>query len=175
MTIWFTSDTHYGHVNIIKYSNRPFKSIDEMDSELIRRWNEVVKAGDQVFHLGDVMMGPNVATRLQVLRPALNGYIILVQGNHDRGPGIYRKAGFDHVCSRWDGALPDDNGVRILMRHHPPERPEPRHAEYDLILCGHVHEKWLNRGKVVNVGVDQWNYTPVSLETLVQRFASRRR
>lgn len=175
MTIWFTSDTHYGHVNIIKYSNRPFKSIDEMDSELIRRWNEVVKDGDQVFHLGDVMMGPNVAARLAALRPALKGHIILVQGNHDRGSGIYRKAGFDHVCSRWDGHLPTDNGVRILMRHHPPERPLPEHAQYDLILCGHVHEKWLNRGKVVNVGVDQWNYTPVALEVLVQRFVGRRR
>ena len=53
MTIWFTSDTHFDHKNIIKYCNRPFKDIDEMNAELERRWNAVVAPGDRVFHLGD--------------------------------------------------------------------------------------------------------------------------
>jgi len=50
---WFTSDTHFGHFNIIEYCNRPFKTVDEMNSKLIRFWNERVKPDDIVYFLGD--------------------------------------------------------------------------------------------------------------------------
>lgn len=53
MNIFFTSDTHFGHNNIIKLSNRPFSSVEEMNEGLIERWNDVVGAEDIVYHLGD--------------------------------------------------------------------------------------------------------------------------
>lgn len=51
--VWFTSDTHFGHANIVKYSGRPFEDVYEMNAALVRNWNETVKPGDLVYHLGD--------------------------------------------------------------------------------------------------------------------------
>jgi calcineurin-like phosphoesterase family protein len=166
MAIWFTSDTHYGHKNIIKYCGRPFADTDEMDEAMIARWNEVVSPKDYVFHLGDFAMGPNQNERVPALRKRLNGGITLILGNHDKTKAFYRVAGFEDVREYWEGKLPPQGGIRVLMAHHPPERPLPEHGRFDLILCGHVHEEWKHKGKVVNVGVDQWNFTPVSLNTL---------
>lgn len=74
---YFTSDTHFSHTNIIKYCNRPFKSVEEMDEVLIANWNSVVKKTDQVFHLGDFGYNYKIAQRL-------NGHKHLIWGNHDR-------------------------------------------------------------------------------------------
>ncbi len=78
--IWFTSDQHFGHENIIKYCNRPFASVDQMNFELVRRHNAVVKDDDIVFHLGDFSMHPRMLFILSLLK----GVHYLVAGNHDR-------------------------------------------------------------------------------------------
>lgn len=80
--IWFTSDTHLGHTNIIKYCDRPFKNTDEMDERIIANWNDIVSPDDTVFHLGDVALGDISKSLPKVAR--LNGYKICVLGNHDR-------------------------------------------------------------------------------------------
>ena len=83
--IWFTSDTHFGHKNIIKFSERPFSDVEEMDEVMIRRWNEVVGKDDTVYHLGDFAF---LSTgKLRQLISRLNGKICLVNGNHD-GPAL---------------------------------------------------------------------------------------
>ena len=79
--IFFVSDTHFCHENIIKYCKRPFKSIEENDEELIRRWNEKVPEDGIVFHLGDVAFGDR--ERVDNILKRLNGKIYLVIGNHD--------------------------------------------------------------------------------------------
>jgi calcineurin-like phosphoesterase family protein len=165
--IWFTSDTHYGHANIVKYCGRPFSSVEEMDEAMIERWNRVVKPGDTVYHLGDVMMGQNMRERLATLRSRLSGHITLVLGNHDRSPGVYLAAGFERALrsiTTSAGGLGGtyDVGRLVSMRHHPPKTPPNC-----IYLCGHVHEKWKRRGNVINVGVDQWEFTPVNFDTLL--------
>lgn len=81
MNTWFTSDTHFGHRAVIKYSKRPFAHIDEMNEALIDNWNAVVNHGDIVYHLGDVSFhGPSYT---QVLLGRLKGRIHLIRGNHD--------------------------------------------------------------------------------------------
>lgn len=162
--IWFTSDTHYGHKKVIEYCNRPFAGVDEMDEALIARWNALVSPDDHVYHLGDFAMGPDLAARTKALRKQLKGKITLILGNHDRTVSFAQDAGFDEVLKVWTGEL---DGLKVWMRHHPPARPEGWCGEYDLLLCGHVHEKWLHHGKVVNVGVDQWGYAPVTLNELL--------
>lgn len=165
MSTWFTSDTHYGHANIIDYCARPFASAEEMDEDMISLWNAVVRPGDDVYHLGDFAMGPDLARRVAAIRRRLAGRIVLVLGNHDRSAAFYRRAGFDHVTSS-DYTLTTPAGL-VWMRHHPPERALVEHDAYRLLLCGHVHEKWKQKGKLINVGVDQWGYAPVHLDTLL--------
>lgn len=165
--IWFTSDTHYGHRNIIEYCGRPFSSIEEMDETLIERWNKVVKPGDVVYHLGDLMMGQNMRERLTVLRRRLKGTPFLIRGNHDRGAGVYLDAGFMGSFKEWKLYLGNPEDGPIHLRHHPPARPTSDFGQYRMMLCGHIHEKWKQKGKLVNVGVDQWDFTPVHLDTLL--------
>ena len=80
--IFFTSDHHFGHKNIIKYSNRPFSSVEEMDAVMIERWNEKVKPNDKVYHLGDVAL--TSVNRLNDILSQLNGKIYLIKGNHEK-------------------------------------------------------------------------------------------
>lgn len=162
MSLWFTSDPHYSHLNIIKYCERPYKSIEEMDEALIANYNALVMPGDKVFLLGDVMMGPNLKERMTALRQRLNGNITVILGNHDRSRKFMLDCGFDEVLKEIDTTI---DGKRVFMRHHPPERPVAN--PYDIILTGHVHEKWAQKGKLINVGVDVRNYRPISWESLV--------
>ena len=79
--IWLTSDTHFGHDREFIWSPRGFKSVEENDTEIIKRWNEVVKPEDIVYHLGDVILGDN-AHGIECLKQ-LNGQIKIMSGNHD--------------------------------------------------------------------------------------------
>ena len=79
--LFFTSDTHFGHENIITFCNRPFESIEEHDRVLIQNWNSVVTPDDTVFHLGDFCFG-NGYKWYEILGQ-LNGHIYLIRGNHD--------------------------------------------------------------------------------------------
>lgn len=170
--IYFTSDTHYSHRNIIEYCNRPFSSTYEMDEELIKRYNEVVGPNDVVWHLGDFSM--RFDPMLEVV-PRLNGTKILVAGNHDtchpnfkfnrfkRPVDDYLKAGWDAVFIedvRTEIVLPDGRSVPLILSHY------PRVTDKGFVFHGHVHTDWKIKGNNINVGVDQWDFTPVSIDTL---------
>jgi calcineurin-like phosphoesterase family protein len=80
--VFFTSDTHFGHTNVIKYCNRPFQDVREMDKALIENWNSKVAPDDIVYHLGDFAFY-SVDNIFEILKQ-LNGYIFFVPGNHDK-------------------------------------------------------------------------------------------
>ena len=87
MNTYVVSDTHFNHENVIRYSNRPYASVEEMNEALIANWNNVVKPEDVVICLGDFALGnkddiPGIVARL-------NGMKILVRGNHDRSKSFY--------------------------------------------------------------------------------------
>ena len=81
--VLFTSDLHFGHENILRFDNRPFSTTDEMDAELIRRWNAKVDRGDLVYVLGDMIWKSKNDEAFRIIQ-SLNGQIILIRGNHDR-------------------------------------------------------------------------------------------
>jgi calcineurin-like phosphoesterase family protein len=81
--IFFTSDLHFGHTNVLNFDNRPFATVDEMNAEIVRRWNEKVSKDDTVYVLGDMIWKKSAKDAANVIR-SLNGKIVLIKGNHDR-------------------------------------------------------------------------------------------
>lgn len=131
-----------------------------MNLELIYRWNSRVGPNDRVFHLGDFSMGP------KVLRPnylaALNGYKILIRGNHDAPEDVMLKAGFHEVYETYLYESPS-HSPRILAHI-----PLGIHGN---ALCGHVHQAWRrhtdDKRDIINVGVDVWDFYPRKLDELL--------
>lgn len=182
--VWFTSDQHYGHKNIIKHSGRPFSSVEEMDAALIANHNEVVHHDDTVYHLGDFAWHDK---KVEHYLSQLRGQHYLVPGNHDechschrqyrKGCTAYTFAGFQILDEQAVISLGGALGM-VLMCHMPawdgqdqryPEH-RPRVIPDRFLLHGHVHERWQTRkvswGWQINVGVDVWKYGPVMLEQL---------
>lgn len=184
MTTWFTADHHFGHTNIIRYCDRPFTDVDAMNRTLIERWNERVETGDDVWVLGDFALGKIDETL--PIAGQLHGRKVLITGNHDRcwaGHGRragqweerYLEAGFAEV--RHGTITIELDGVDVLACHFPyrgdsQERDryvEQRPADRGRwLLHGHIHERWRQRGRMINVGVDAWAYRPVSAAELRQ-------
>ena len=174
--IWFTSDSHYGHHNILKFCNRPWSTTEEMDEALIANWNSVVKEEDIVFHLGDFAFAPN--HRWKELISRLNGQIYLVLGNHDvtRWPGDTIISLFDRVEQQMLVIV--DNKYKVILNHYPLlcyagtyRKPE----NCVIQLHGHTHEypgaTGLDADRLkyrfpyqYDVGVDNNNYIPISWE-----------
>lgn len=157
----FWSDPHFHHQNVIEYCKRPFCCKHSMNEGLIMRHNNVVtKTTQRVFCLGDFAMGSNMAIARVLAR--LNGYKILIKGNHDRGRNKMAELGFDEV---WLNAECTYNGQTVFMQHVP---DRVRHVDFDIHLCGHVHEKWCKTHNIINVGVDVWNLEPKRLKFIVE-------
>lgn len=163
MTIWFTSDTHYGHANIIEYCKRPFANTAEMNKVMAERWNARVKPGDTVYHLGDFALGPG--EDLDAHRKQLAGRIVLVKGNHDRSTTRMLTAGFDEVVPELFLAL---EGTQLYL-HHQPRLSPFWGAKAQLHLCGHVHNQWARQDDTINVGVDVRDFEPKTLGELLGR------
>jgi calcineurin-like phosphoesterase family protein len=155
--IWFTADTHFGHDRLKKLErDDTFSSIEEMDEELISRWNEVVGFNDQVWHLGDVAWRGRI---LDEIMPRLNGQKQLVPGNHDNLTRTRYLRYFDEVWPEQVNFSFD--GVMYSLSHYP-EDGDPDHYR----LHGHVHHAWKAEQGMLNVGVDAWDYRPISLECI---------
>jgi calcineurin-like phosphoesterase family protein len=178
MKKWITADTHFCHANIIRYTNRPFKNVQEMDEVLIQRWNSVVAPGDLVFHLGDFGLFPKHDPGPYLAR--LNGTVILIWGNHDEKRMRKR---FPFSCERMEMRLGE---YFCLLNHrpaYPPGTPDPykdhsigvNTARYDFVLSGHIHEQRQWTGKSLNIGVDKHDFRPLSIDDEVKELLDERR
>jgi len=167
-SVYFTSDTHFGHRNIIKYCNRPFTSAEEMDNDIITKWNETLKDTDTVFHLGDFSFLDKEKTRTVLSN--LNGNIILVRGNHDASKHVEL---FGDVYDMID--LPvEDNGMQqvILLCHYPLAVWASSHFG-TWHLHGHSHGNYtVEIGKIVDAGWDVWG-KPVSYQEIKDYMSKR--
>lgn len=172
--IYFTSDTHYHHSNVIKHSNRPFNNVEEMNETLINNWNSVVKNEDEVWHLGDFSFGNQDKTREIFNR--LNGRINIVFGNHDQ---ILKKTKFnlsDYLESHQDyKELKINNQLYILMHYPLLTWNKGHYGSY--MLHGHSHGS-LNHLNTdiprLDVGVDCHNYIPISLDQVNEIMSTRK-
>ena len=150
---YFTSDTHYGHKNILKFcpESRPFTDVDEMNEALVDRWNAVVNHDDEVYHLGDVSFTKEGKT-LGILS-RLNGTKYLVEGNHDKlSPEM--RAQWAWVKDYHELKL---NGKKLIMFHYPIEYWNGGHYKGDRQtwhLHGHSHGGSTFKPGRLDVGVD---------------------
>ena len=160
--IWFTADTHFGHKNIIKYCDRPFQSVEEMNHSLIENWNQSVDYTDTVYFLGDLCFG-NQNDTIEVIR-SLNGFKHIVFGNHDR---TLRKVLREQplVESEQDYLEVTIGRQHIVMCHYA-MRVWNRAHHGTWMLYGHSHGTLPGIGKSMDVGVDTNNYKPYSFEEI---------
>ncbi len=191
MKYWFTSDTHFGHGNIIRYANRlkfmnkkelelhkkgiPFKvsreSQDRMNNTLIRNWNERVKDNDIVIFAGDFCFKSNAnrgegeSKKAEYWINQLKGKKIFIKGNHDKKSNSLKT----NILS----LLIEIAKIKIYVVH----KPEHYNSNYKINFCGHIHDHWLTKRKgktlLINVGVDVWNYYPVTWNDIVEGLIKR--
>ena len=161
--IFFIADPHFGDDRIRRYENRPFSTVEEMDSELIRRWNGVVTETDTVFVLGDFGADGNEAAVLS----KLSGQKYLVKGNHDtKSNADYRNAGFTEV---YDHPILFQ-GFWILSHDALYVNSNMPYAN----LFGHVHNNPIIKDYSKQhfcVSVERIDYTPISFEIIKKKIS----
>lgn len=186
--IWFVSDTHFDHKNIIKFSDRPFKDVDHMNEELIKSWNRVVGEDDDVYHLGDVSLS-NKPEKTKDILYRLNGKIHLIKGNHEKS--VLRKQynidRFEWVKDYFelliDQSSADGNKHQLIVLCHYAMRVWNKSHHQSIHLYGHSHDsldghnkEW---GKSMDVGVDSayrilGEYRPFSLQEVMKIMDKRK-
>jgi calcineurin-like phosphoesterase family protein len=187
--LFFVSDHHFGHANIIRFCNRPFSDVVAMNLEMIRRWNEVVEPDDVVYHLGDVCLGE--INEARYFFHQLNGYITVLPGNHD-GRWFPR---LDRVQSRsghkvryappivnltFEKYSKDGVHPRQLVLCHYPLWSWDAKSHGAWHLYGHIHNNPQpdgmpapNLGLALNVCVELIHYRPISLEQVAERLLAQ--
>lgn len=175
---WFTSDTHFGHKNILEYEKeaRPFETVEEMNEQLIANWNDKVRPKDIVFHLGDFAFGAiNVP-----IADRLNGHKRLVMGNHDCHS-------FDLYVRHFQRLFGAHYWKRCILTHIP-VHPEHLGQRFWVNVHGHLHSKevktgvsyavaekafgemiWVTDKNYFNVAVERHNLRPVHSSLIMER------
>ena len=183
MKVLFTGDLHLGHENVIKFDNRPFETVEEMDAELIRRWNNKVDKGDLVYVLGDMIWKARNDDAPSLIK-SLNGQIILIKGNHDRflhnakaKAALSGIKDYDDICV----TLEDGTKRRCILSHYfMPMYMGHRHQAIHLHAHSHFSDEadfevdfaeQLNqmgcKNEIYNVGCMYWNFEPVTLDEII--------
>jgi calcineurin-like phosphoesterase family protein len=183
MKIYFSSDCHFQHANIILYAHRnrwikegdlnekgkwiskdiADQRVSKMDSDLIKSFNHKTKEDDIIYHVGDFIFKggkeSNGKQKSQVYENKINAKVIHILGNHDRNNSV--KGGLE------DGIIKFANKFFYLV-HRPPQVIDDIPKNVDAVLCGHVHDAWkykfIEGIPIINVGVDVWNYNLVSTQ-----------
>lgn len=179
MKMYFVSDTHFHHKNIIRFANRPFSSVDEMNSAMISNWNNVVAPNSIVYHLGDFAYGTWNGGSIEDVFHKLNGQKILIRGNHDHEPTLALP-----WLNIYDYKEIKYNGIKIILSHYPlTEWNGAFHGS--LHFHGHTHvdspleilkeqaranpykNNWLN------LSIEHIDYTPQHIDNLLLKIKEK--
>jgi calcineurin-like phosphoesterase family protein len=166
MTVWFTADTHFYHKRIIDLAKRPFSSVEEMDETMIARWNERVQKGDTVYHLGDFAFTDHTP-----YLERLNGHKVLVIGNHDHSNRIRRAEGW--MTHRHLLEVKVDDQPVVLCHYRMNVWNRSHHGA--IHLYGHSHGNLEGDSQSQDVGVDVWDFRPVTLDEIKEQLRLNRR
>lgn len=159
--IFITSDTHFGHNNIIKFCKEPFTSIEQRDQVLIQNWNKKVGVNDLIYHLGDVTWYNK--NKYKQIHQRLNGVKVLIIGNHDRSEII------DVFQDNAEHYLQINALNKKFCLFHFPIRQWNGMFSGSYMLHGHCHGFLGDTVRTCDVGVNNWNFTPASIEQVLER------
>jgi calcineurin-like phosphoesterase family protein len=170
--VWFASDYHFHHANVIKFDGRPFDCVEDMNETLIENWNSVVKDNDIVFYLGDLSFNKNIGESKQLVN-RLKGKIHFILGNHDDEKFIKELKRFESVSDYINLTIADKDHPQgkqsIMMMHYAMLRWDKAHYG-SWHLHGHSHHSLMKdpnyddyyKRRVLDMGCNGWDYTPVS-------------
>lgn len=193
--IFYIADTHFGHANIIRFDERPFSSVEQMEETIINNWNGVVTNQDDVYILGDFCWSKDESEWLRLLH-RLNGKKCLIKGNHDLRQYSQKLKNDLHDIKEYKEIKDGDKS--IMLCHYPILFYRSSYDDKKWMFCGHTHnrteeEKWrqdfvkqivtyrkndisdhgepsyFNRGHIVNVGcmMDYMGFTPRTADELI--------
>lgn len=163
MKTFLISDSHFNHSNIIKYCDRPFKDVEEMNKGMIEKWNSVVSKDDIVYHLGDFAFGKR--SFIESIVQQLNGRIYLVLGNHDsHSIKGYMECGFEKVYDK-----PIIYNDYFILSHQPIEWLDQNGVFAN--IYGHIHNdpryQWIT-ARSFNVSAEVLNFMPIEFDKVVE-------
>ncbi len=167
-----TSDLHLGHINILKYCNRPFNTVEEMDEAIIDRWNGVVTQKDTVYIIGDFSFYKDQQKTVDVLKKLNGAEKHLILGNHDRHLKAWVKEKFTSCSDYKEIYVPDDEAYgkkQFIVLMHYAMRVFNKSHHGAIQLYGHSHGSLPGNSQQLDVGVDCWDYTPASYEQIKER------
>lgn len=170
--IFFTADTHFGHTNIIRFCDRRFTDVEEMNEHLIENWNARVTNHDTVFIIGDMFFRSE--TTPEDILSRLNGHKHMIMGNHDFGwlAGLSAVGKYFESVDNYKEYAAD--GLNYVMCHYP--LISYRHDSKWYMIHGHIHNNtdldfWdilKNRPRILNAGTDINEFFPVTIEELIK-------
>lgn len=167
---WVIADTHFNHKRILELEERPYDTFEEMNEDYIKKWNEVVRQHDKVYHLGDFAIHCN-KEQTKKLVDRLNGFIILRKGNHDvKSTKWYYDVGFFEVYSH---SIVYDfiDGVPIVFSHKPIDFKSSKTSLYN--VHGHIHGRNYGDDKHINVSIEQYG-RPVEINKLIKEMINNK-
>lgn len=167
---YFTADWHLGHANIIEYCGRPFSSVEEMNETIIENCRRALKPKDDLFILGDVSLKP-----YDYVFPYLDkipGKIHIIPGNHDRWINKYKSSPTGKIIIHDAIHIVRENKIAIFLCHYPMRRWYQCHRD-TIHLYGHVHGNLDGHNRSLDVGVDCWDFKPVSLSTIIEKLEEK--
>ncbi|MBR2655575.1 MAG: metallophosphoesterase [Loktanella sp.] len=164
---YYTADPHFFHERILEFCDRPFTSIGEMNGRILAHYQASVGPDDDLWIVGDVaMVRSDMADQLSAMLQSIPGRKHLIVGNHDE-PWVRALPVWTSVH---DMVEIIDDGTRLTLCHYPMITwPGARRGA--LQLFGHVHQNWQGSRKAVNVGVDVWDFKPVTIREIRKRAA----
>lgn len=184
--IWFTSDLHFGHRNVIKFCHRPFEDIKDMRDKLISNWNNLVGDNDIVFILGDFCWFDSNTEIKKLLKQFKGQRIYLIPGNHDTEKGFRELPDnvelLDSIVTLWV-TVPGEKTYELVLSHLPLMTWPHREHSNCYQFFGHIHsgpgviegEARMDQdlplwpGKQYDIGVDNNEYCPVELHQVLEK------
>jgi calcineurin-like phosphoesterase family protein len=160
MALFFTGDTHFRDPRVMRIDRRPFESVEDHDAHLMAFWNETVREDDEIWHLGDFARGS--IAEITGLLSRLNGQKHLIIGNNDEEPTL-KAPGWSSVQHYKELSF----GTQLLVLCHYPFRTWNKMGRKSINLHGHSHARLKPVPRQYDVGVDAWEFRPVTLEAIL--------